>query len=526
MSERLSMRKIRELLRLKHLGRSQRQIASSLCVAVGTVCGQLRRVREAGMTWERAQEMTDTELESALFRDCGRNVAATRAAIDYSHIHEDLHRNGVTLQLLWSEYLDRVAARGDGTKPYQYSQFCELYGAWRSRLQPSMRIVHRAGEKAFVDYSGKKPRLWDRETGEAREVELFVMVLGASNYTYAEATLTQRLPDFVGSTIRGFEFFNGVPEMLVPDQLRSAVKGPDRYEPDINATYLEMAQHYGVVVIPARPRRPKDKAKVEVGVQVVQRWIVARLRHRRFFELDELNQALWELLDELNARPFQKLEGSRESAFEALDKPALRPLPAVRYELAERKTGRVNIDYHVEYDGRYYSVPYDRVHAEVEVRATATLVEIFQAGERVASHRRSLDRRGSPVTEPSHRPANHRHQVWPPERLIGWGASFGPSVARVVELTLGRYVNPEQGYRACLGLMRTAQQHGGPRMNAACERALSVGTVGGPRRKYIEAILKRGLEREPTPAAAATRTSLITHENVRGGDYYDKETVH
>ena len=526
MSERLSMRKIRELLRLKHLGRSQRQIASALCVAVGTVSGQLRRAREASMTWERAQEMTDTELESALFRDCGRNVAATRAAIDYSHVHEELHRSGVTLQLLWSEYLDRVAARGDGAKPYQYSQFCELYGAWRSRLRPSMRIVHRAGEKAFVDYSGKKPRLWDRATGQAREVELFVMVLGASSYTYAEATLTQRLPDFVGSTIRGFEFFNGVPEVLVPDQLRSAVKGPDRYEPDLNATYLEMAQHYGVVVIPARPRRPKDKAKVEVGVQVVQRWIVARLRHRRFFELDELNQAIWELLDELNARAFQKLEGSRESAFEALDKPALRPLPAVRYELAERKARRVNIDYHVEYDGRYYSVPYERVHAEVEVRATTTLVEIFQAGERIASHRRCLDRRGSAVTEAGHRPANHRHQVWPPERLIAWGASFGSSVARVVELTLARYANPEQGYRACLGLMRTAQSHGATRMNAACERALSVSVVGGPRRKYIEAILKRGLDREGSPATPTARTSPLTHENVRGGDYYDKENVH
>ncbi len=526
MSECLSMRKIRELLRLKHLGRSQRQIASSLCVAVGTVCGHLRRAREAGMTWERAQGMTDTDLQSALFRDGGRNVAATRAAIDYSHVHGELHRNGVTLQLLWSEYLDRVAARGNETKPYQYSQFCELYGAWRSRLQPSMRIVHRAGEKAFVDYSGKKPKLWDRETGQAREVELFVMVLGASSYTYAEATLTQRLPDFVGSTIRGFEFFDGVPEVLVPDQLRSAVKGPDRYEPDINATYLEMAQHYGVVVLPARPRRPKDKAKVEVGVQVVQRWILARLRNRKFFELGELNQSIWELLDDLNARPFQKLEGSRKSAFADLDQPALRPLPAVRYELAERKTARVNIDYHVEYDGRYYSVPYKRVHAEVEVRATATLVEIFQAGKRIASHRRSLERRGSMVTEPGHRPANHRHQVWPPERLIAWGASFGPSVARVVELTLGRYVNPEQGYRACLGLMRTAQRHGAVRMNAACERALSVSTIGGPRRKYIEAILKRGLEREEAPASPTPRTSPLTHENVRGGDYYDKETAH
>src|SRR6185295_10811923 len=335
--------------------------------------------------------------------DEGRNVAATRAAIDFSHVHEELHRHGVTLQLLWSEYLDRVAARGDGTKPYQYSQFCELYGAWRSRLRPSMRIVHRAGEKAFVDYSGKKPRLWDRATGQAREVELFVMVLGASSYTYAEATLTQRLPDFVGSTIRGFEFFNGVPEVLVPDQLRSAVKGPDRYEPDLNATYLEMAQHYGVVVIPARPRRPKDKAKVETAVLIVQRWILAKLRNRTFFELDELNRAVAELLEELNHKPFQKLDGCRASAFEKLERPVMRALPPVRYELAERRKARVNIDYHIVYDGRYYSVPHQLVHQAVEVRATGGTIEIFLSGERVATHRRSYAPRGAAVTDPAHR---------------------------------------------------------------------------------------------------------------------------
>jgi transposase len=521
------MRKIREVLRLKHNGRSQREIASSVAVAVGTVCGQLRRAKEVGIAWEQAETMTDAELEALMFRDGGRSVTATRAVIQYGYVHQELHKSGVTLQLLWSEYLDGVAARSDGTKPYQYSQFCELYGAWRSRLKPSMRRIHQAGEKAFLDYSGKKPRLWDRETGRAFEVELFVAVLGASNYTYAEATLTQRLPDFVGSTIRCFEYFGGVPEVIVPDQLRSAVRGPDRYEPDINATYLDMAQHYGVAVIPARPRRPKDKAKVEVAVQVVQRWILARLRKRMFFELGELNQAIWELLDELNARPFQKLEGSRDSAFAELDQLALRPLPAVRYELSERKTRRVNIDYHIEYDSRFYSVHYERVHAEVEVRATATTLEIFHGGERIASHRRSYDRRGTSVTDPAHRPSNHRQQAWPPERLIGWGASFGPSVAKVVELTLSRYVNPEQGYRACLGLMRTAQQHGGPRMNAACERALSVGVVGGPRRKYIEAILKHGLDKEPvTQPSAAARTSPLSHENVRGGEYYDKETMH
>lgn len=523
--DRLSMRKIREILRLKHSGRSQREIASSVAVAVGTVNGHLQRAQQAGLTWDAAQSMTDAEVEAVLFRDIGRNEGATRAAIDYAHVHAELSRPGVTLQLLWFEYQESVATRGDGTKPYQYSQFCELYAAWRVRLKPSMRRVHRAGEKAFVDYSGKKLRLTNAATGELIDVELFVMVLGASNYTYAEVTLTQKLSDFVGATIRGFEYFGAVPEVVVPDQLRSAVKGPDRYEPDINATYLEMAQHYGVTVIPARPRRPKDKAKVETAVLIVQRWILAKLRNRTFFELDELNQAVAELLEELNQKPFQKLDGCRASAFEKLERPVMRALPPVRYELAERRKARVNIDYHIVYDGRYYSVPHQLVHQAVEVRATGGTIEVFLSGERIATHRRSYAPRGVAVTDQAHRPANHRDQVWPPERLIGWGAKYGPAVATVVERMLQRYVNPEQGYRACLGLMRTAEKYGSARMNAACERALSAGTIGGPHRRSIEVILKRGLDLQPS--ATPTRTTPLQHENVRGGDYYDrKETVH
>jgi transposase len=524
--DRLSMRKIREILRLKDAGRSQRQIAGSVSVAIGTICGCLKRAREVGLTWEQAQSMSDTELEAVMYRNKGRRHITVRAPIDYAHVHEELHKTGVTLQLLWSEYQEGVAARDDETKPYQYSQFCELYGAWRARLKPSMRRVHRAGEKAFIDYSGKRPRIVDSQSGELQEVELFVMVLGASNYTYAEATRSQSLPDFVGSTIRAFEFFGAVPEVIVPDQLRSAVKGPDRYEPDINPTYLEMAQHYGVSVIPARPRRPKDKAKVENGVLVVQRWILARLRHRTFFSLSELNEAIKELLHVLNTRPFQKLEGCRLSAFEKLDRPAMRPLPPVRYELSDRRKARVNIDYHVSYDSRHYSVPYQLVHEEVEVRATAALIEVFARGQRVASHQRSYAARGSAVTDSAHRPLHHRDQVWPPERLIAWGAKYGPSVAAVVELTLSRYVNPEQGYRACLGLMRTAERYGAPRMNAACERALSVGIVGGPRRRYIEAILKRGLDQK-TLTTSSPQGAPVQHENVRGGAYFDrKEPLH
>jgi transposase len=321
------------------------------------------------------------------------------------------------------------------------------------------------------------------------------------------------------------------------------VKGPDRYEPDINATYLEMAQHYGVAVFPARPRRPKDKAKVECGVLVVQRWIVARLRNRTFFELGELNEAIWELLEDLNARPFQKLEGSRASAFAELDKPAMQPLPAVRYELTERRVVRVNIDYHVEYREHYYSVPYQLVHEQVEVRATDSIVELFLKqdgkqrvrcgassgacqyvdGARVATHMRCYGRRGTSVTDPAHRPSNHQDQVWPPERLLHWGAKFGPAVETVVGQMLARYVVPEQGYRACLGLLRIAERNA-ERMNAACERALRVGVPGGPNRKYIEGILKKGLDQE-LPTAVAVRSTPITHENVRGGDYYDTEEI-
>jgi transposase len=527
MSRRLTMRKIREALRLAdHCGRSVREISISLSTSIGTVCGHLKRARAAGLDWGKVQAMTDSEVETLLFRYGGRNRPATRAPIDFAQVHHELHRSTATLELLWTEYQEGVVARAEGLKPYQYSQFCELYAVWKGHLLPSMRQVHRAGEKAFLDYSGRKPKIIDRETGEAGEVELFVMVLGASNYTYAEATYTQKLVDFVGSTIRGFEYFGGVPEIIVPDQLRSAVKGPDRYEPDINATYLDMAQHYGVTVIPARPRKPRDKAKVENAVLVVQRWVLARLRHRTFFSLEELNRAIWELLEELNSRPFQKLSGSRRSAFESLDRPVLRALPIVRYEFAERKNATVNIDYHVEYDGRYYSVEHWRVHQKVELRVTAGLVEIFHDNRRIASHQRSFGSRGTPVTEQNHRPEHHRELIWSPERMIAWGAKFGPAVATVVELTLKRYVVAEQGYRACLGLLRSAERYGATRMNAACERALSVPIAGGPRRKYIETILKKGLDQQPK-TMQPHRSASVEHENVRGPDYYDrKETLH
>ncbi len=456
------MRKIREVLRLKfERGLGHRAIAASCAIGKGSVCDYLSRAREAGLTWEQAEKVTDAEVERMLFRQLGRNEPSLRAPIDFVWVHRELRRAGVTLQLLWLEYQEAVAKAAGEARPYQYSQFCDLYAGFRDKLEPSMRQTHRAGEKAFVDYSGKKPVIVDPDTGGATEAELFVMVMGASNYTYAEATHTQRLGDFIASNVRAFDYFGCVPEIVVPDQLRSAVSGPHRYDPDINRTYLEMAQHYGLAIIPARPRKPKDKAKVEAGVLVAQRWILASLRNRTFFSLGELNEAISALLDRLNTRPFQKLEGCRRSAFDSIDRPAMRPLPRTRYVLADWKDAKVDIDYHVSYDDRFYSVDHTLVGAQVEVRATATMVEILHGGRCIAAHQRSYGPKGTATTREQHRPKSHRdYGAWPPSRIIGWAGTIGPSAAAVAERILTDKPHPEQGYRSCRALIRTASKYG------------------------------------------------------------------
>jgi transposase len=523
MSERHSMRKIREVLRLKYeSGLHERPIARAVGIARSTASDSLTRAKAAGLTWETAQDLSDAEVERRLFQRVGQNEPLARAAVDFNWMHMELRRAGVTRQLLWTEYVEGVAKGPSGCRPYQYSQFCELYEEHRSKLQPSMRQVHRAGEKAFLDYSGKKPRIIDRTTGEVTEVELFVEVLGASSYTYAEATLTQTLGDFVGSTVRGFEYFGAVPEMLVPDQLRSAVSGPHRYEPELNATYAEMAQHYHTAIVPARPRKPKDKAKVEGGVLIAQRWILACLRNRQFFSLEELNAAIRELLERLNTRPFQKLEGCRRSAFETLDRPAMKPLPPRRYELGAWKLDvGVNVDHHLEYDHRYYSAPCELIGAKVDVRATATVVEVWHGGMRVTSHERSSGPKGTAVTKPEHRPRAHREWGdWPPERLLGWAQTKGPKTAEVAGAILGRGPHPESGRRACLGLFRLGERYGSARLEAACARALA---MHNPTYKSVEAILKTSLDKVALTEEAEAKT--VVHDNIRGGDYFDRHEV-
>jgi transposase len=515
------MRKIREILRLHHECQlTQRQISASTGVSKGAISDYLRRAAAAGLSWDQAKLLDDGEVERRLFRLLGRNEPPRRAPIDFDWVHRELRRVGVTLQQLWLEYREALATGPQAGAPYGYSQFCDLYAGFRAKVDVTMRQVHLAGEKVFLDYSGKKPCIFDQTTGEAIPVELFVAVLGASNYTFAEATRTQGLADFCASTVRTFEFFGGTPKIAVPDQLRSAVSGPDRYDPEINPTYAELSAHYDVAIIPARPGQPRDKAKVETGVLIAQRWILACLRNRVFFSLEELNAAIAELLVRLNDRPFRKLDGCRRSAFETIDWPALRALPPTRWEFALWKKARVNIDYHVDYDGRLYSVSHQLIGERVDLRITTCVVEIFLGGRRIASHARLWGPKGSASTLPEHRPKSHRdYGDWPPSRIISWAGTIGPSAATLVEHILRSRENPETAYRSCMGLIRNAKAYEPARFDAACRRALA---IGSPTRKSVLAILSRGLEMLPLVDSPEPPPGQ-SHDNVRGADYYDRK---
>ena len=508
---RLSMRKIKEVLRLKWgKGMSNRKIATSSGIGRPTVSEYLRRATEAGLSWPLPADLDDARLERLLFPPPPDLPAQARGIPDWPHIHKELRHQGVTLFLLWQEYRQ---GHPDG---YQYSWFCDHYRAWQGKLDVVMRQDHRAGEKLFVDYAGQTAPVIDRSTGEIREAQIFVAVLGASNYTYAEATWTQSLPDWIASHVRTFQFLGAAPELVVPDNLRSGVNKAHRYEPDINPTYQDMASHYGVAVLPSRVRKPRDKAKVESGVLVVERWILAALRHRQFFSLAELNATISQLLEKLNARPFRKLPGCRRDHFEQLDRPALQPLPVEPYVYAEWKKARVHIDYHVAIDGHYYSVPCALIKKEVEVRITRSIIECFHRGNRVASHQRSYQK-GRHTTVPAHMPESHRQAgEWSPERLMKWASKTGSATEKLVQTVLGSRKHPQQAYRACLGILRLGKAYGDERLEAACRRAL---TLGSCRYKSIESILKHRLD-EQTLEEQQELALPGTHDNIRGATYY------
>lgn len=504
------MRKIEEVLRLHwELGLTQRQIARSCNLSRSTVSDYLARARIAGLSWPIPENLDETSLEALLF-PVKTTPSKKMPVIDFAWVRRELQRKGVTLRLLWTEY------KTENPEGYQYSQFCQLYRQWTKTLDASLRQVHRAGEKMFVDYAGQTVPIIDPRTGEVGMASIFVAVLGASNYTYAEAAMSQDLFSWISSHCRAFEFFGGVAQIIVPDNTKTGITHPCRYEPDINPTYQEMATHYGTVVIPTRPSKPKDKAKVEKGVQTVENWILAALRNRTFFSLGELNQAIKEILNELNQRPFQKLEGSRKELYETLDKPALKPLPAQRYEFAQWKKAKVNIDYHVEVDRNYYSTPYQLIHKTVDIRLTATAVEILFKGRLASVHPRSY-RKGEYLTNPQHRPPQHqKHLEWTPARLVSWSESIGPCTAQMVKRILDSRLHLEQGYRSCLGLLRLGQRYSHTRLEDACKRALSLGAFSY---KSVKSILVKGLDQLPLEEVSP-HSPAIQHQNVRGAGYY------
>ena len=512
------MRKIREVLRLRFgLGLPQDQIARSCSISQATVHRYLERAAATALSWPLPEDCDDRHLQQLLFPgQPGRPSQPVHAPLDLAAIRRQLqtHKH-VTLQLLWEEY------RESNPLGYGYSRFCELYQQWRLRQDVVLRQEHRAGEKLFVDWAGDTIPLYDHHSSELTPVSLFVAVLGASTYTFAEAAINQNLANWIGCHVHAFEYFDGVPRLVVPDNPRTGVDRACRYEPDLNRTYHELGVHYGVGILPARPYRPRDKAKVENAVLLAERWIIAALRHRQFFSLAEMNEAIAELREKLNHRPFRRRDGCRASLFAELDKPALQPLPTERYVLAHWKTVRANIDYHVEVDRHYYSVPYQFARQQLEARFTATTVEIFQGDKRVASHVRSFVAYHH-TTVSEHMPKSHQaHLEWTPSRLIHWAQSVGPATAQVVQTILESKPHPEMGYRACLGILRLAKTYSIARLEAASQRAVRLGTCSY---YSLRSILKHSLDRQLW-LDPDTNKSGPQHKNLRGARYFDPPTT-
>jgi transposase len=507
--ERLPMRKIRDVLRLKAGGLSKRKIAASVGLSTTATGECLRRAREAGLAWPLPEDLSDEALERRLYPVCPRAAKDRRPQPDWAGVHRELKRPGVTLQLVWEEHR---AAHPDG---YGYSRFCDLYQQWKGRLSPTMRQTHAAGERLFVDYAGTTLEVIDAITGEVKSAQLFVAALGASSYTYAEASLTQSLADWIGSHTRAFAFYGGVPGMVVSDNLRSGITKACFYEPAVNRAYAEMAAHYDTAIVPARPRKPRDKAKVEAAVLLATRWIIAKLRNRQFFSLTALNAAIRDCVTTLNARTSRHLGASRMQLFEQLERAALKKLPAEPYVFAEWKQCRAGLDYHIEIERHYYSVPHTLLREELWARITANTVEVFHRGQRVAAHVRSSANRGHTTTR-EHMPSSHRRYAdWTPERIRRQAGEIGRNTSALVEIILRERTHPEQGFRACVGILSLARAHGRERLEAACARALEIGA-----RSYasVKSILNNNLDRQrPAPA---TDGPAIAHTNIRGPGYF------
>jgi transposase len=514
MSKRLSMRKIKEVLRLKwDLGLSNREISNSIKVSPSTVGDCLRRVTRAGLSWPLPVDIGEEDLEQKLYSPARSRAPEGSHNINWSNINKELRRKGVTRELLWYEY------KQEHPEGINYSRFCDLYRQWQGQVDCCMRQNYKAGQYLFIDYAGLTiPVIVNVDTGETINAQIFVATLGASNYIFAEATASQTLPDWIGSHTRAFTCFGGTTEILIPDNLKSGVHKTHRYEPDLNPTYADMADHYGVAVIPARVCKPQDKAKAEQAVQHVERQILAKLRNRKFFSLYELNEAISLLLDQVNSKPFQKLPGSRVSQFETLEKASLKALPATPYVFAEWKKARAGVDYHVVLDGHYYSVPYTLIKKELAVRFTQNTVEVFYKNKRVASHRRSY-KKGASTIVAEHMPKAHQEYAkWTPRRIIDWAKKNGKFTGKLAENIIASRKHPEQGFRSCLGIIRLAKHYSNERLEKACQRALVIGAYSY---KSVQSILKNNLDQEPLPSQQMQyHVTQKHHEYVRGGNYF------
>jgi len=508
-ARRIEMRTLKEVLWLRFLaGLSRRKIADCTGVGKSSVSNHVARAEELGLTWDQVEPMPEEKLEALMYPESSGKGSRGFGEPDWDKVAKELRRKAVTKRLVWEEYGQEV-----GQRAYSYSRFCELFAGWKSGIEPVMRFEHVAGEKCFVDYAGMTLSVVDPDTGEVRQAEVFVATLGASSYTFADVTWTQKSKDFLASHSRAVEFFGGVTVIFVLDNLKSGVTKAHRYEPLLNRSYDDLLKHLNAVAIPGRGRKPRDKAKVENGVLQVERWVLAPLRDRTLIGLEEARSAVLEQLDKMNARPFQKMAGSRQSLFEELDLPALQPLPAQRWVPTGWKEVKVHIDYHVEISKRYFSVPYQYIGKTLDVKITPDLVEIFRKGRPVTSHRRTRQRYS---TKPEHMPSSHReHLRWSPPRVVARAKHIGPSVAELIDRLLSSKRHPEQGYRPCLGIVRLADRWGEDRLEAACCRALAHSSYSY---HSVKAILEKGLDRIEESECQAS--PIGDHTNIRGGNAY------
>ncbi len=511
-TKRIPMRQLREILRLRlHAKLSMRQIRDSLRLSLGAIQKAVSKAEALALDWEAIEKLDDSHLAAKIYPQADTAKSSHKELPDWVEIYRELKRKGMTKQLLWDEYTQQYPNRS-----FSYAQYCRLYRDWLKKQRRSMRQTHKAGEKLFVDYAGQTVPIVSHKTGEIRTAQIFVAVLGASNYTFCDATWSQKLPDWINSHVRAFEFIGGVPIIVVPDNLKSAVTKACRYDPVINPSYQQLAAHYGTALVPARPLKPKDKAKAEVGVQIIERWILARLRHHTFFSLSELNHCIKALLEEVNNKPFKQLKGTRKQWFDSIDRPALLPLPKQIYQYTDIKTVKVNIDYHVQYDDHFYSIPHHLVGEKIELHAKEFLIEFYFHNKRITSHARKYH--SGMTTEPEHMPVKHeKHHKWTPGRLMNWAKDIGDEVLLWVKIVLNQRQHPEQAYRVCLGLLNLSRSYPAERLNKACAIANKNSLY---KLKHIKDILLSNQDKLVSDAKESLTTLPQAHENIRGPESF------